>query len=367
MPISTQLHGRAAPTRETRARRARRRSGSPISLPAALATAALLLLASLAQAAKWGSCPDVPPLYPSVLGATNAPFVHPGHELRIVLSAPQVADSGGFGVGPDENLVEIEITNRFGDAVVFAPRRANAASPSVLTFTFPDSQSEMGRTLAGPTTIRVSRADRLVAQIDANDLVALPPANDVTSIVLGETPHQVLHAALGADGDLWVPARFRGDPKAMPGCPGQFLMPLPVEIGGASIPGLVSRGAEPLARIRRASLYLADFDVNGTNFYGLLQRARIPLVHVSGSLGVAICQMNDAVDVVLRVKGRKAWSRSPRSVLRDVIAAAAPVPLVIRASTPRPQGGVIARTGKDSFGNACSPVPLHAGRGDARP
>jgi len=321
-----------------------------------LVTSMVLPIAGAAHAAKWKACPSGPlPVYRSALGATAAPFIHPSHELRILLNSAQVASGGGFSVEPKGNLVEITFASLFGEPISLASRRVAAASPGTLTFPFPDTTAEVGRPLAGPVEIRVTKGEKVVARIDPQDLVALPPAIDVTSMLLGETPRQVVYGALSADGDLWVPALFNGDPMPMPGCPGDFMMPMP--IGAATIPGLVVQGAEPLARIRRMSLYLGDMDIGGTSFYGMLFSNRISLVHAGGTRGVTLCQMNDSIDLVLRVKGSRAWSRSKRSPMREVVLDAAPIPLLLKGAKSMPETAKALWIGEDSFGNSCEPTP----------
>ena len=88
------------------------------------------------------------------------------------------------------------------------------------------------------------------------------------------------------DGDLWVPASFHGEPNTMPMCPGEFMLPMPVEIGASAIPGLSLRRADPLHRIRRASLYLGDFDVDLLRefFQGFVNHAQVT-VHLDSLRG----------------------------------------------------------------------------------
>jgi hypothetical protein len=325
--------------------------------------AALLALPRPALAAKWHGCPaDPQPVYPSSLGATNAPFAHPGHELRILLNQAQVGSGGGFATTAD-NLVQIELATLFGDRIALAPRQVAAVSPSVLAITFPDTTAEVGRPLSGPVEIRVLRGDRLVARIDPAHLVALPPRTDVTGLLTGTDPNQVVHAALGATGDLWVPASFNGKPMPMPGCPGDLMMPMQVQVGAASIPGLTALRRGPLDRIRRISLYFGDVAIDGNSFYGALSPQRIPLVHVGGSRGVSICQMNDALDVVLRVKGNRPWARSRRSPLAGVARDAAPIPLLLRAAKPMPEKASVPWDEEDTFGNTCETTPVIDARG----
>jgi hypothetical protein len=335
-----------------------------------LALAIGLARSESANAAKWHACPAPPlPVYPSLLGATNAPFVHPGHELTVVLNAAQVAASGGFSTDAGGNTVEVSVASAspISNPVLFAPRQATATSPSVLHFTFPDSAAELGHVVAGPSEVRVSVGGVLVAHIAGRDLTALPPPTDVTALVLGQDPNQTVYGALGATGDLWVPATFHGEPMSMPTCPGQFLVPAPIEIGAAVVPGLVTNGTNPFGRIRKVTLYLGDLEILGTNFYGMLFPQRIDLVHVGGTRGVAICRLNDAINLVLRVKGSRAWARSLHSPLRDVVLGAAPVPLQLRGARPMPPTAQAGPLLRDSFGNACEPSASNGGGGSAHP
>jgi hypothetical protein len=305
---------------------------------------------------KWHQCPTLPlPVYPSILGATNAPFIHPGHEIRIVLNADEVASTGGFSVDPDGNLVAIKFASLSGDPVVLPLRRAAGTTPSVLSFSFPDSVSEVGRVLAGPVDIQVTSGARLVAHIGSRDLVGLPPTNDVTGIVLGQDPDQSVLAALSARGDLWIPTSFQGEPMVMPSCPGNFIFPLDVEVAAATVDGLSYRGENPLSRIHRTTIYLGDTVINDESFYGMLFPQRISLIHVAGTLGVSICRLNDAMDIVLRVKGNQSWARGPRSAMRAVVGGSAPLSLRLHSASQVP--GAAAQRLQDSFGNACSRTP----------
>jgi hypothetical protein len=324
----------------------------------ALAAGAILLSPTSATAAKWSNCPaDPQPAYPSTLGATNAPFIHPGHELRIMLNASQVAASGGFSLADAGNRVEIEFATLFGTPVALAPLDVAATSAAVLSFPFPDTAADLGREVTGPVGIRVERGDQLVARIDPDDLVALPPASDVTDLLTGREPQQTIEAALGRSGDLWVPASFHGASMAMPGCPGDFLIPLSIQVGAASIPGLTTRGAGPLDRIRRLSLYFGDVAIDGHSFYGALSPQRIRLQHVAGTRGVTLCHMNDVIDLVLRVRGSRSWARARRSPFASVVKDGAPVRLVLRAATPLPDAAAIPWRQTDSFGGSCATTP----------
>lgn len=358
------MHGITGPSPSTR--RAAVVRGTTTALIALLAIA----LAGPAQAAKWHDCPGDPdPVYPSALGATNAPFAHPGHDLRITLNDGQAAASGGFAVAPDGNRIEITIVSLFGgEDIALAPRFAAATSATSLTFAFPDTAAEVGRALAGPAEIRVLRGDTLVARIAAADLVALPPRSDVTALLMGLDPNQVVQAALGANGDVWIPASFHGKEMPMPGCPGDVMMPMQIEVGGADIAGVEPGRRGPLERMRRLSLYFGDFEMNGFSFYGALSPDRIALKHVAGSRGISLCQMNDVIDLVLRVKGDRAWARPRRSPFVTAVSDATPISLRLRGAKPMPDSARASAL-TDSFGGSCEVAPdvNPAGKPDGLP
>jgi len=163
----------------------------------------------------------------------------------------------------------------------------------------------------------------------------------------------VISAALSAKGDVWVPLAFHGTTVIMPTCPGAFLAPLDVQIGYATARGLSFTGANPLDHIRRLSTYLGDVLIGDTNFYGTLYRQRITPVHVAGKIGVSICHVNDVIDLVLRMRGTRAWARSRRSPMQSAIANSAPLELQVHAQPNVP--GLGRPSGLlDSFGNSCS-------------
>src|SRR5881394_1587110 len=67
----------------------------------------LLIAATPGHAAKWRHCPDQLGYYPSHIGAIGAPFVDPGRELGIFLSASEQRSTGGFSTAADGNTVHV--------------------------------------------------------------------------------------------------------------------------------------------------------------------------------------------------------------------------------------------------------------------
>ncbi len=298
------------------------------------------------------------PVYPSLRGATSSPFIHPGHELTIVLNAEEVAASGGFRTEPGANEVAITFRSLFGDPIALPPLRVAAMSEQALRFPFPDTRGPVGRLLAGPVEILVRSGDRLTAIIAAWDLVALPPSNDMTALLQGTEGEMPALAAMGANGDVWIPARFGGEPMSMPGCEGNFVMPEPVEIAGAAVLGPVLFPLQPLQRLRRLYGYIGDMEINGVSFYGMLYPQLIRPVHVFGTLGVSVCRLNDASDLVIRVQGNRFWASSRASPFRFAIRDSRPLPLqLFRAPLlPAADMGLWPAPSPpltDSFGNEC--------------
>lgn len=329
-----------------------------------LTALALVSSAGRAEAFKWKQCPPPPvPVNASTLGGTNSPFIHPGHELTIVLNDSELQASGGFSTDPDGNRIQVTFASLFGAPIALAPRAVGASSAASLTLAFPDTLAEVGRTLAGPVEVVVETNGGEVAHISAADLVALPAAVDVTPILSGDTPQETVPAALGANGDLWLPASFSGKPMGgMPGCEGDdFLMPMPVNIGGAVVVGTVMFPFDPTERIRGISGYLGDIVLNGTSYYGLLYPERIQLRQIGDTLGVSLCRLNDATSLVLRVDGDRSWAQ-PGSPFRLVARDSSPLALRLQSAPAVPRsdtGALQTNSGSapgrlDSLGNQCS-------------
>jgi hypothetical protein len=266
-------------------------------------------------AAKWHGCPEpVTRTIPSLRGAVTAPFAHPGHDLGIVLSEAEVAESGGFATTAAGNEIAVTFASLFGAPVALAPFPAAAVSPATLYFTFPDTQSLFGRPLAGPVEIQVTTGGRPTAHVRARDLVGLPPATDVARLVTERVERQAL-ATLDARGAVWIPVQFAGmgSDEPRPQCPAAFIPLTAFAVGVGVRANLPPDGAgtptyPPFRKIRRADVYLGDFDIYGTNLYGTRLRSALPLLRVPHGFAVAVCALNDAVDLVLRARGRRRWA-----------------------------------------------------------
>jgi len=342
-----------------RPRRREWHSAPPQPLLIGLLVAIVAFASAPALAFKWHSCPTLPlAVYPSTLGATHSPFIHPGHPLTIVLNQEEVVQTGGFSPLPDGNEILVTFESLFGAPIQMPLRRATATSDTVLSFDFPDALDEIGMTLAGPVRVEVTVDGEITAVIAGSDLVGLPPANDIAFLVSGEQPTQIASAALASNGDLWIPARFRGTPVSMPMCPGDFIVPQPVHIGAVEIAGVSLKERDPFGLIQG---YLGDFVSNGANLYGMLVDERIRLVHVPGTLGVSVCHLNDAIDLVFQVRGQRSWALDQTSPFRSVAASSAPVTMELRGAplppTPSKEGKSkpnLADGGRqDSFGSLC--------------
>jgi hypothetical protein len=119
--------------------------------------------------------------------------------------------------------------------------------------------------------------------------------------------------------------------------------------------------------MRQVSGYLGDMVINGTNFYGMLKPDKIQLTQIGGTLGVSLCMMNDAANLVLRVQGNRSWAQ-PKSPFRLVAGDSAPLPLLLHRAEPVPfnlnAAGAPGRV--DSFGGQCSAPPAPAAKSSKR-
>lgn len=296
---------------------------------------------------KWKTCPSPPmPVYPSTLGAISAPFVQPGRHLKIVLNEKEVATSGAFATS-ETNQVLIRFESLFGQPIALPPLWIPASTPNSISFVFPDPVQSLGRPLAGPVSIAVLNRGNTVAYIAARDFVGLPPSPDITDFLLGTDPEELIPAALGADGSLWAPTKYHGMGMPMPGCEGNFVKKVSLQVGAMTVEGNLVGRSNPLGSLRSVSGYLGAMVINGFDFYGYLMPQTINLTHIDGTTGVSVCRMNDAEDLILRMRGDVGWTRrnSPFQLV-----ARNSQPLALRLLPPK---AVAMGTTIDSFGNPC--------------
>jgi hypothetical protein len=181
-------------------------------------------------------------------------------------------------------------------------------------------------------------------------------------MLLGSGDSTVVYGAVGTDGDLWIPARIDGTIMEKPTCPGDFIFPVSIEVGALRLVGNDQK-REPLPQIRGVTGYLGDVSVFDYSLYGMPFQNRIRLVHVASTLGVSICQLNDALDIVLRVTGDQSWTRSAMSPLDSLLSGFEPVPLALDAQRACPSEANGPPAGSvDSFDNECSPVVYNGRR-----
>jgi len=312
--------------------------------------------AAPARAVKWNHCPSRLGYYPSRIGAVTTPFVHPGHEIGILLSDKEMADSGSFSTDPDGNTVTVTFASLFGPPITLPPVTVTAVSPATLYFAFPDTSIALGHPLAGPVEIVVTTGERTTADIDPRHLVALPPATDVGRLASGAIEQNVL-ATMDTRGAIWIPVQFGSYgtmDKPMPMCPGQFtpLVALTVGISVRSIPSQVFSGAPPtyppFRSLRKVNLFLGDFLANGVNHYGE-QMSDMTVTRMPHGWGVRVCGRNDALDVVVRAPGWHRWTR-PWSAFRTWMPSSQPMSVALANVFADPNASV---SGLDALGQEC--------------
>jgi hypothetical protein len=308
---------------------------------------------SSSEAAKWRHCPSQLGYVPSTLGAVGAPFVHPGHELGIFLLPQEVETTGGFSTAPGGNVVRVTFASLFGSPIALPPITVAAVSPATLYFTFPDTKAQRGNPLAGPVHVVVTTGTQTTADIDPRHLVGLPPATDVGKLIKGESEQGAL-ATMDTRGALWIPVQFSAYgpmQKPMPMCPGTFI-PITAFNVGVTVRAIPSGMPDaepsypPFRALRRVDLFLGDFLVNGTNFYGM-RVGNLPVFRVPRGFGMKVCGLNDAVDLVMRAPGWQRWAR-PWSVFGTWMPSSKPLEIVL---TDTEAGSF--DNGLDAFGEEC--------------
>ena len=321
----------------------------------------LLGTLTTAEAVKWRNCPSSQPLTlnPSKIGATNAPFIHPGHELGIFLSQGEVRASGGFSTAPMGNIVSIHFASLFGNPIDLPAFTAAAVSSTALYFTFPDARESLGRAAAGPVEVVVLTGTEITAHIMPHDFVALPPANDVKALLQGGVEQAAL-ATLDTQGSVWVPVQFSGlgvSNVPMPNCP-MLLVPITSFTVGISVrtnplerPPLPT-SYPPFRGLEGVDLFLGDLFLGTTNYYGM-QMGKLRVFRIPRGWGIRICSVNDAVDLVLRARGWQRWAK-PWSDFATWMPDSQPLGIVLSNLSANPPAQYPPANPKsDAFGVEC--------------
>lgn len=328
------------------------------SLPAVGLLGTLSLLAAIpgtAWAIKWPSgCPDSRPALVPVGGRmfASAPFVHPGHEIGFFLDDREAARRG-FSVEPDGNTIEIVLRPQGGKPIPLARFSATAVSAAALYFPLPDPRAALGRVVAGPMDITIRSTGSIRR---ARGTVALPPANDVLSLLEDGIDAAVL-GAVDASQRLWIPLEFSGlgPGMPMPTC----LVELTQKTAFAL--RLVPDPSEPddviphgsFTNLRKAKLYFGDFLLNGINVYGQDTHSSLDVREFKKGAAI-ICGMNDALSLVLMIRLKES-ALGPRSRILPIVQDGSPLPIELANISGEPAVANQLRTvTRDSFGNECT-------------
>ena len=211
-------------------------------------------------------------------------------------------------------------------------------------------------------SIVVKTRGRTTADIDPRHLVALPPSTDAGALAIGELEQGAL-ATMDTRGAIWVPVDFSAFgtmQKNMPTCPGIFtpLRAFAVGVTVRSIPssgipsnilGVLQPTYPPLRAVKKIDLFIGDFFVNGSNYYGN-KVGRLAVSPIPHGLGVMLCGRNDALQVVIRAPGWRRWTR-PWSPFSAWMPSSQPMEIQLSRMSVSEVGS--ASTGLDAFAEEC--------------
>lgn len=312
---------------------------------------------SSAWAVKWTSCPGPPRrerlVRGGLAGYVTSFFVHPGHDFVVRLKDHDVPKhSAGFSTEPDGNTIEITFTPFDGDPIPLPPFTATAVSPSTLRFTFPDPQAIVGRVLAGPVKIVVRNGGAIAADMSRYPVV-LPPFNDVAALVEQGADADV-RGTMDLRGDLYIPLQFGGfGEHTPPSCPAVMtpLVTLAVDFSirdkdGGAIPHI------DFTELKKGRLYLGDFVLGDTDFYGTVVAKSLDVKRVHGR-GITLCGINDTLQLVMWLPLENASTR-PKSLIIPLVRDGSPFVMKARDVTTDPEFvDDLRKLKKDSFGTPC--------------
>jgi len=205
----------------------------------------------------------------------------------------------------------------------------------------------------------VSTGPTTTAEILARHLVALPPATSVGALVTGEL-QQGAQATMDTHGAIWIPVEFSAYgvvQKPMMMCPGQFI-PLTAFTVGLTVRStpIVMDGSiptyPPLKALKTMDVFLGDFMIDGTDYYGL-GVGHVPVQRIPRGWGIRVCGINDAVDIVLRARGSSRWAK-PWSEFRAWMPNSQPLQIVLTDMSAGQNLDITPGT-VDAFGGECFP------------
>src|SRR5436309_2799857 len=105
----------------------------------------------------------------------------------------------------------------------------------------------------------------------------------------------------------------------------------------------------PLRAVKKVDLFIGDFFVNGSNYYGN-KVGRLAVSPIPHGLGVMLCGRNDALQVVLRAPGWRRWTR-PWSPFSAWMPSSQPMEIQLSRMSVSEVGS--ASTGLDAFAEEC--------------
>ena len=337
--------------------RRRRRTRGAVPLTALLC---VLGAATSVSAGKWdGGCPS--PKFKvyrnSKNGVVTSPYVHVGHDVTFQVKQILAITGQGFSVEPDGNTVQITFTPLHGDPIMLPPFPVTAVSPMTLRFPMPDTRPIIGRLLVGPAEFLIKRGETEVMKTRKWPVV-LPPMNDLHALSLQDGEVE-LYGTLDASGrHMWIPFSFAdfGVGHQMPACPTATLSPITAFAVDLS---LKKRDGEFIPHagysdLAKTQMYFGDYDLWGRNLYGS-PFARLPKLRRLSDGGIALCALNDTLDLVMMIRLQRA-ARGPNSEIIPIQRDGSPYPMKLRNITAEVTDD-LTQLPIDSLGQIC-PVVL---------
>ncbi len=142
----------------------------------------------------------------------------------------------------------------------------------------------------------------------------------------------------------------------MPTCPATltpvmaFTMGITVRAQPSATPGAPA-SYPPFRTLRKVDVFLGNFLINGTNLYGA-RFSSIPVLRVPRGVGIRICALNDAVDLVLHMPGYRRWAQ-PWSPFAAWMAGSAPLDIALQNLAVSEPTVHVPPSAVDAFGQDC--------------
>jgi hypothetical protein len=188
-------------------------------------------------------------------------------------------------------------------------------------------------------------------------LTILPPFNDIRALTEQGSDVELLATTDFTGRRMWIPFSFGGFGIGDPMC-STLLTP----ITAFAVDFTLRRGEDELmphltfTDLKKTKLFLGDYEVWDKNLYGMKFASLKNIRHLRNGAGLAICTLNDTMDLVMMVRLQQA-ARGPNSEIMPIVRDGSPFTVKLRNISADPAvSAELSSITTDAFSSPC-PAP----------